>query len=488
MIGVIAPSPIAAAKPGAAPAFVAPPARTGSKGRPLAQTQLGTAAPQFSNDGADEPIAPLPPPIDDEPDEPIVRREVKRIGAGPIVGIAVVALAAVGAAAFMFLRGSGAPALSAAIANESAGPSLLVTCESCADGTTIDLGEAKKATFSAHAASVKLGADDLHAGKNVFNGTLSQSGKSAPVALTVNVPFLVRPTLAVDGSEGLPAWTVSFDLGEEVTAVTLAGKALKIDGGKAKDVIAVEPATASYDRDGKDKDDKTWERSVDYEVAVGKGATSKGTLKLALPYAPLRLGWPGRRAIAIGDSVDVSGRTAPGATVRVGVGGTIETAKTDADGTFTHKLKLPAGEGPFAISVTALSPKLGARRGNVSVSHAESAADAKKLLAAETSKEPFATIAADPDAHAKAMVRFEMVVVQVGDEDGRAVAVGDQRCVASAESACPIVRVLLPPGLPKGPAKGDALEIVGVVVGGVSGKTKVKVTQIDASLASPLAR
>jgi hypothetical protein len=196
----------------------------------------------------------------------------------------------------------------------------------------------------------------------------------------------------------------------------------------------------------------------------------KGSLKVSIPYAPLRLGLPGRRAFAIGGELEVSGKTSAGATVTVGE----QTLTADENGIFKGKVKL--APDATELAVRAHAGKLAARTVTQPIAHAKDAGEIAKILKSEA-KTPFAKIAEKPDDHVGVAVDVKIVVAQTKDEDGRMVAVGDQKCTGDGQ--CPVVRVLLPPGATVN--KGDAIEVLGVVARGVP-MAKGTAVEIDASV------
>ncbi len=374
--------------------------------------------------------------------------------------LAVVGIA--GAIVFVLLRTKPPPAVRAEVRGDASALQLVVRCEKCADGSTIDLGEGRSGSFLNGEITFPLEEGAIKAGSNTFKGTVSPKGEKAhPLSFDVNIPYLVRPSLAPLG-KGDSFVEVVFEVGKDVKSVTVDGEAVEIESGTA---TAKVPVPAAGD------DSKTFDRTVKYEVALGKGEPTKGALKVAVPYAPLRLGLPGRRPLVEGDGVDVSGRTQAGATVRLGAAPDAPTVTADKDGVFKGRAKLPADAKN--LEIRAFGAKLAPRAITVVI-----ARDAKALRAEATV--PFDKIAVAPDANAGKVVVVKMTAEQLSEDDGRPFAVGETKCTASEAGKCPVVRVLLPGAAP---AKGSTLEIVGVVVRGVPIlKGKATAIEIDASL------
>lgn len=451
---------------GAAPAPAAPQPRPPAFQPPPAYVPQG-AAPQHGVSHAPQAVPAAPYPgadaaaFDDRasslPDDATPPRKPSR--AGPVL-LLVLALIGVAVAAFLVLRPSGPPALTSAIEGDTSAPKLVVKCQGCADGSTIEIG-GKSASFASGGASIALDEKDLKSGKNVFAGKVTPKGSKAhDVELEVAIPFLVRASLApLEKGEV----EVIFDLAPDRKGVAVDGKTIEGTGVQKHRVVIPAPAA----------DAKSFEREVAYEVLAKDGAPIKGSLKLAIPYAPLRLALPGAHPIVVSDTVEVSGRTAPGATVRVGDDVTLT---ADENGLFKGKAK--AGD---ELRVRASSSKLAPRAVTIALTRAESVEVAAKALRAEA-KLAFAELAAKPDEHAGASVATKVEVRETGEVDGRALAVGEARCAAAAAGGtCPTVRVLLPAGAAV--EKGGVVEVLGHVVRGVPiEKGKSTAVEIDASI------
>jgi hypothetical protein len=434
------------AVPGVAPTHDAP--------RVLGQQQPFQSPPHFQAPPPFQQQAPYAPrAYDSLPPPPKPSR-------APAIVLALVAFVGVlGALIYVFvLRPSGPPPLTSAVEGDWNAPKLVVKCATCADGSTIDLGD-KNATFAAGAATIALNAKDIKAGRNVFKGKVVPKGKSPrDVELDVLVPYLVR-TSVLPLEKGEQHIDVVFDLADTVKAVVVDGEKLT---GKTHAVKIPPP----------EGDARAFDKTVSYEVQPKEGAPIKGSLKLSIPYAPLRLGLPGRRAFAIGGELEVSGHTSAGATLTIGE----QTLTADESGIFKGKVKV--AEDASEIAVRAHAGKLAARTVTVPIAHAKDAGEIAKTLKAEA-KTPFEKIAEKPDEHLGAAVDVKIVVAQTKEEDGRAVAVGDQKCAAAGEGQCPVVRVLLPPGATV--SKGDVIEVLGVVARGVP-MAKGTAVEIDASV------
>ncbi len=442
----VAPAPAPPAYPPvmAPPPAFAPPPSYGAPSYPPAQP---SPQPEYA-----------PPPAFD----PAVLDEVapapKRSGRGLAIALVLLALLGTGAAVFfLFLRpSSGPPALSGTVRTKDGAQSLVVQCDTCEDGATIDLGKDKTGEFAGKKATLPLGEDALKAGKNTFAGEIvaKKGQKPQKISLEVVVPFLVKASLAPLG-EGEPAVELQFDLAPDVKKVTVEGK--KIEGDKHR--VALDPVTT---------EGKTLAKKIAYAVDG-----TEGTVELSIPVAPLRLALPGRRALVAGEAF-VSGRTAPGAFVTVG------TTKLTADKDGVFKGKVTVTEA--TLTVVAFGGKLAPRAATVSgLVIAKDLAEAQKALKAEA-KTKLDDVVKAPDASAGQLVSGRVKILTTLEEDGRGVAVAETLCAkAGDESPCPVVRLLLPAGAQL--QKNDLVDVVGVVVRAVPiDKGKATATELDAAL------
>jgi hypothetical protein len=426
------------AKPPAPPGWTPPAGRTPGTSQPPPPQPVYDLPPQYQ-----APPAGFVPPPAWQPQETQAEEDLppaKKPSRAPVFALLGLAIVGIGVALFLVLRPSGPPPLTSQIKGETGAPKLVVGCESCADGSSFELG-GKSAEFANHEASIALDPATLKAGKNELKGAVTPKGKKpVDVVLEVVIPYLAQTSLA---SLEKGQVDLIFDLAPDAKGVEVDGKTVSGSGTKTVP-IAIPPAT---------DETRSFERTVKFKVLAAKPI--EGTLKLAIPYAPLRIGLPGKRAIAFGDSIEVSGRSAPNATVTIG-----ETKLTaDAQGIF--KGKAPVAADATTLVVRALSAKLAPREATVQIAHAGSVDDAVKALRAEA-KLPFDKIATEPDKHVGEIAAAKIEIAQVGEEDGRPVAVGETRCPAAAQgNTCPVVRILLPPGASA--AKGKVVEVLGTV-------------------------
>lgn len=404
----------------------------------------------------------------------------------PIAMLACVALGGVAAAGWFLFRPGRLPQISAELEGDATAPELVVHCAKCADGTNVEIDPQKHARFTAGRAVIPLDPSSLRVGDQQVSATLTQpSTKPVRVTLQTHVPFLVRPSLAPI-ARGESAIEMAFELSSDVATVRVNGQESLPTGGAATSLVAIPPPTDEL---------RGFERAVDYVVTFRSGGSVSGALKVAVPYAPLRLGLPGRRAIVAskeqGDApaVEVTGKTASFATVRLGAAPDSPIVIADKEGIFRGLAPLPKGTAAPStanLEVKAYGPKLAPRVATVTVHREHSVEEGLKKMRAEAMI-PFATLAMAPDTHVGAVVTVTFVVAQRGEEDGRPIAVGDVRCAARGdERSCPVVRVLLPAGEAAASLKkGDAVEVLGVIVRGVPiVKGRSTAVEVDASAVS----
>lgn len=456
---------VGVALPGIAPTHPQTPPTTPDYAPPPAYPPPSATAPAFApppNYGPSYPPAQpqpefAPPPAFD----PAVLDEVapapKRSGRGLAIALILLALIGTGVAVFfLFLRPSGPPALSGTVRTKDGAQSLVVQCDTCEDGATIDLGKDKSGEFSGKKATLPLGEDALKAGKNAFSGEIvvKKGSKPQKISLEVVVPFLVKASLA-PLAEGEPAVELQFDLAPDVKKVTVEGK--KVEGDKVR--VALDPVTT---------DGKTLAKKIAYAVDG-----TEGTVELSIPVAPLRLALPGRRALVTGEAF-VSGRTAPGAFVTIG------TTKLTADKEGVFKGKVTVTEATF--TVVAFGGKFAPRAAAVGgIVVAKDLVEAQKALKAEA-KTKLDDVVKAPDASAGKLVSGRVKILTTLEEDGRGVAIAETVCAkAGDEAPCPVVRLLLPAGAQL--QKNDLVDVVGVVVRAVPiDKGKSTATELDASI------
>jgi len=430
-----------------APAFVPPPPPPPPQAPTSGQLQATQAIAPY------EPEPSLPPP--------------KKSRSPAVLLIVLAVLAIAGVTTWLVLRTRPSPAVRAEVRGDASALQLYVRCEKCADGTAIDLGSGRSASFVNGEVTFPLAVSDLKAGTNTFKGTLTAKGeKPRDISIDVPIPYVVTPSLA-PFAKGESAVEIVFDVSKDVKKISIDGEEVAIEGNTATATVAV-PAAAGDDT-------KIFDKTVKYEVSLVKGDPAKGSLKLSVPYAPLRVGLPGRRPIVEGDGFDVSGRTQANATVRLGAAPDAPTVTADKEGLFKGRAKLAADAK--TLEVRAFGAKLAPRAFVITI-----ARDPKALRAEATV--PFDKLAEAPDANAGKVVVVKMNAEQSGEDEGRPIVVGEVKCNAPEGGKCPVVRVLLPSGAT--PVKGALVEVVGVIVRGVPIlKGKTTAIEIDASIVTP---
>ncbi len=437
----------------------------------IAPTHAAPAPVAFASADAPLPVAPIvapafvPPPPPTAPDLP--PRPAARASRAPAIALAVVAVLGlvVAVTLVLLLRPKAPPAMSGELAGEPAAPKLIVSCSACGAGSELELG-GKKAQFTQGKATVAIDPTDARVGKHDFTGTLRVgSGRAQAITLQVLVPFSVRPSLA-PLAKGVGEVDVELELADEVSAVTIDGKKVPIVNHLAREAVAIPPPEGEA---------RAFEKVVAYAVGWA-GGERKGSVKLVVPYASLKLGLPGRRAYVVGDAeLDVTGRATPKATVRLGSGADAPSVTADKDGAFKARVKIGAGDEK--LELLAFGAQAAPRSIALPITHAASWAEVEKSLRAQA-KGSAAAVAA-PAEHLDQVVDVKADVVTLFEEDGRAGFRGDVHDKDAADGGIGApVRVLLPSGASV--QKGDVVEVLGVLTRAVPlVKEKITLAEID---------
>jgi hypothetical protein len=371
--------------PGIAPLAASAPASQGLRGTMLgvavpgiaptvhdpAPLPSGPAAPQRAPLRRAVEIAPMPPPLVDEPDVGPPPQLVKRgLPLAWVAGILGVVAAIGGVAAFLLLR---SPPLIAQPKIDAQGHEMLhLSCKSCDDGTTAELYETKT-TFKNQEADLPL-ATPLKVGNNPLTIVLDRPklGRDESVQVVVPVVFRIRSDLA-DLSAARPAITV------HVQAV--AGTEIKVDG-KPVTLDAAGDGTYSVDisteTEGPADELRMIDRVIPYSIVPRNGEGQVGKLTVRVGIAPLHLDAPGLHAVVEGGSFRVTGRTLKGGTVTANG----SALKIEADGTFAQPLDITS-VGDLPIEVRASAPQLAPRTAHFAVKRVDHLADEAKAREAQ---------------------------------------------------------------------------------------------------------
>ncbi len=445
-----------------APVFVAPPPPPAALDASSASS-ASSAGDAYDGSG-DEGVRPTLPP----------RGAPSRT---PFIALAVALVIGAIVLVIVFRRSAPPPQITVASAPEDEGV-LVIGCGTCRDGAEIVRGD-DHAAFVGGKARISLATKDLVVGSNKVAVTLVDGDKRWPLTLDINVPYRARLDLAPLAA-GKSEVAVAFDVSADVTKITLEdGTVAKMKEGSARAAVAV-PAPV-------DGEAHSFDRLVAFTVELGEGDARKGTLKLSIPYASLKIALPGRAAVLVGTApLSVSGHTAPHAKVRLGEGAGEVELYADAGGIFRGTIT-PA-EGATEIAVQAFGAAIAPRKATIAFTRKKTLAIAFTDFGA-WAKGSFLELAKKPDDHVGEWAHFKLTTVKVGDEDGRTVVVGDVKCGNGNGNddgvKCPVAKVLWPPtGIAAAPTEGALVEIVGVVTRSIAldgGKTTA--TELDAALA-----
>lgn len=189
-----------------------------------------------------------------------------------------------------------------------AAPSLSVFCQSCGDGSHVEL-DGQRAEFRNQRALLALAAPP-HVGTNTFSLQVHRSGmgRDEEVQLQTQVDYKANWD-----SRGLTATPPRLDVVVEAApdvSIRVAGSELHITDGKGNVAVelgrAVQGASSSVE----------WiEKAV--EIVTQRGATPSSTnyLKIRVPVVPLTIDTPWNGFQTDSKSVVLSGRTSPKGTV-----------------------------------------------------------------------------------------------------------------------------------------------------------------------------
>jgi hypothetical protein len=315
------------------------------------------------------PIVPAPAPLTFEPlPEPPPMPAKKGV---PIVLVAAIVAGILligGVMIALFLRG-GAPLAASPRVGPEGQDQLHLTCESCADGTTVRDG-ASSAAFKNHEADLDL-PSPLKVGDNPLELSLEKSpGKGDIVKLVVSVAYRVQPDL--EKITAVPPEIVVRVQAKPNSKVTIDGTPITLDAqGTAAHTVPL-----GDDARGPADEMKTFERTIAYEVEHD-AKTDKGTVKARVPITPLRIDAPTASIIVDKGPITIAGRAAKGSSV-IADG---KEVSVKPDGSFEAQVEIT---GDKEINVSAFVPKtpngapLGTRTAQVKVQKLASLEDEAK--------------------------------------------------------------------------------------------------------------
>jgi hypothetical protein len=483
--------------PGAIPPPAAPqpapqaPRQPGAQ-RPMhQQTMLGVArpgiAPLHAGQARPEPppaaapvAAPAPAPAaaafapsarsgpSSSPDEPIVARR-PGLPKGAVVLVAVAALLAVTAGVVAFLWESPRPIRAEVVLDDRGAEALALTCDDCADGTTVASGSSK-VTFTGKKAQLPL-SRPLEIGKNEIVVAVHRQGigRDEEVKLLVAVDYRVRGVLT-SLTEDPPKVKVAVQATPGAAAV-VDGRPVTLDAsGKGEHAIDV-----SRDLEGPADAILPFERKLPYAVTPPGGAAHQGEVTLRFGIVPLRIDAPGDGIVVEGETFMLSGRTLKDG--RVTVSGRPITV--DAEGRFAQLMNV-SSIGETKVVVRAEAKDQAPRLVRVHVKRVASLKDEATIFR-QSATDQFSSL--EPaDAKKGLSVALDGEVAEARlDGEVTVLLLDVKRGCTSAPCLAKVVY-----GGRLDAKKGATLEAFGHLVGSVEGpRTGVKIPEIAAEFLLP---
>lgn len=242
--------------------------------------------------------------------------------------------------AFVMLRGHGSVS-ARAILDAKGKEALDLACTECPDGTRVWIDSAP-VEFRGGKAQLALRAP-LKVGENPLVLVLERPGRSREeIAIALPIEFRVRGSTE-PLTQDPPALAVLADV--------LPGTQLEIDGKAATpDSNGAVRVTydVSADVSGPEATVKTLERVVPYKATSEGGSAQNGQVEIRLGITPLIVDAPGVSIVVADKELVIAGRTAPGATLKVGT----QSVSLDPEGRFVSRQPLSVGDNAFTVRAT----------------------------------------------------------------------------------------------------------------------------------------
>lgn len=311
MLGVARPG-IAPLHPGVAQPPASPPAEYPAPPPYIAEPPRAPP-PQFSGAYAPTAEAPHPGPTPPAPAQPPLRPPApgraaaapakKPSSKGALILLVVAAALAVTAGVVAFLWESPRPLGAQVQLDDRGAEQLALTCDDCADGTTVTLGGAQ-GTFKGKKAAIPL-AKPLDVGTNELTVAVHRPGlgRNEDVKLSVGVDYRVRGDLAAL-SEDPPKVKVLVQAVPGATAV-IDGKPLALDASGKGEYAA----DVARELEGPADTILPFERKLPYSIARPNTEPRQGEVTLRFGIVPLRIVAPGHGIVIENETFMLSGRT-----------------------------------------------------------------------------------------------------------------------------------------------------------------------------------
>jgi len=469
--------------PAASPASV--PGMPGPQ-RPMhQQTMLGVArpgiAPLHAGQGRPDP-APAPAvmpeirrPLPEPEPEPLDVLPIPRRGGlpkGALALMAVSAALAVIAGIVAFLWESPRPIRAEVVLDDRGSEAIALTCDDCADGTTVSLGSSR-GTFSARKASLAL-SKGLEIGRNEIAVDVKRPGmgRDEQVTLSVGVDYRVRGVLT-PLTEDPPKVKVAVEAVPGATAI-VDGHAVPLDAaGKGDYGIEV-----SRDLEGPADEIRPFERKLPYTITLPGGAAHRGDVVLRFGIVPLRVEAPGDGIVIEGETFMLSGRTLKDG--RITVSGRPITV--DAEGRFAQLMNV-SSVGETTIVVRAEAKDHAPRLVRVKVKRVASLRDEAALFRQSATDQYSAIASADDKKGIPVALDGEVVESRM---DGEVT-----RLLLEVKGGCPSAPCLakIVYGGRFDARHGAAISAYGHVLGSVEGpRTGARIPEVAAQFLTPARR
>jgi len=366
---VATPTPPAAGSSAAVSPAPAPAAD--AEARPVFQrTLLGIATPGIAPTGAGMPLRPARPseagttvappapthhvpsvhPPRSLPPSISARPTVHPLGLKPAwIGAALLGAAAFGGGLALLQKKTPRLVVTAFEVTADGADRLVVRCDDCKPGWRLKLGTQ---TIALEGGTARLEPPTrLSVGANHLQVVLLDAAGQSVGALDLTVPVAFRVETDLEGRHADPPFAEVVVAAPPGSQVSIDGQPLPLTDGRARRALVLEEATGETS--------KVVPIAREVPVTVVAGSSTKRTVaRVQTAIVPLELTTPGDGHVLSTGALTVSGRTLPGARVRVAV----QEAVADKAGEFSLVLSAP---GPGTLRVRAETDALVTRTATV---------------------------------------------------------------------------------------------------------------------------
>lgn len=349
---------------------------------------------------------------------------------GTAVVIIAAGLLAVGAVLFAVLWRS-APPLSARATVDATGKEVLeVRCESCPDGTIVEIGSGKGEISGGEAI---VAADlPLSVGDNQMRVAIDRpgNGRDEEVHLSVQVSYRVRPDLSplLGQRPSLQVVVEAID----GTHVEIDGREVPLVGGRAVHTVDVTEALS-----GPQPKASSLERRVSYSIRPPGAEVDHGEVAISVGIVPLTLFAPGPSIVIDEPTFVLAGRTQRGAEITAAG----KPIPLKPDGTFAQVMNV-SSVGATQIEVRATLPEKAPRLMKVDVRRVDTLKAAEQEFERRADRVPYSSLAADIDGNVGKSVAIVGEVAEARRENHQTIALVDvsraSGCASPGASACQV--------------------------------------------------